>query len=143
MLTTKLIHPEILSVLGKLGHGSQVLVADGNYPFATNSNPSAQRVYLNLTPGIVSATDVLSAIAPSIRIEAAVVMMPESGNKPPIFDEFRQLLPSDIVLKPLVRAEFYAAARDPNTGLVIGTGEQRLYGNILLTIGVVMPESVE
>ena len=35
MLKTKLLHPEILAVLGSNGHGSRVLVADGNYPFAT------------------------------------------------------------------------------------------------------------
>ena len=137
---TKLIHPEILGALGKLGHGSQVLIADGNYPFLTGSHLSAQRVYLNLTPGIIAATDVLSVLAQTIPIEAAAVMLPESKSEPPIFDEFRRLLPREVVLKPLSRAEFYDAARDANNGLVIATGEQRIYGNILLTIGVVMPK---
>ena len=31
-------------------------------------------------------------------------------------------------------------ARGPDTALAIATGEQRIYANILLTIGVVMPE---
>ena len=33
MLKTKLLQPEILGILGMAGHGTQVLIADGNYPF--------------------------------------------------------------------------------------------------------------
>ena len=31
-------------------------------------------------------------------------------------------------------------ARGPDLALAIATGEQRIYANVLLTIGVVMPE---
>lgn len=141
MLKTELIHPEILGALGKLGHGSKVLIADGNYPMLTGSHPSATRVYLNLTPGIVSATGVLRVLVNAISIEGAEVMIPESGEEPGIFSEFRNLLPNELVLKPLGRADFYSAARDFNTALVIATGEQRIFANVLLTIGVVQPRT--
>jgi L-fucose mutarotase len=137
MLKTKLIHPEILGALGKLGHGSHVLIADGNYPVATQSHPHAQRVYLNLAPGIVSATNVLRALIDVIPIEGAAVMEPASGKSPAILREFRNLLPKGIVIEPLTRVMFYTAASNSTTGLVIATGEQRIYGNLLLTIGVV------
>jgi L-fucose mutarotase len=65
-------------------------------------------------------------------------MMPD-GPEPPIFNEFRQLLSTDMQLDPLERFAFYAAARDENVGLVIATGEERVYANILLTIGVIPP----
>ena len=71
MLKTKLIHPEILDALGSAGHGSKVLIADGNYPFGTGANPSAKRVYLNLAPGLVTVTDVLRVLVDAIPIEAA------------------------------------------------------------------------
>ena len=35
MLRYQLLHPEILAALGGAGHGSQILIADGNYPFET------------------------------------------------------------------------------------------------------------
>jgi L-fucose mutarotase len=139
MLKTKLLHPEILQALGSAGHGSKVLIADGNYPFGTRSSPAAKRVYLNLAPGLVTVTDVLRVLVDAIPIEAAEVMMPESGIEPSIFADFRQILPKDLALKPLGRFQFYDAARDPDTALVVATGEQRIYANILLTIGVVMP----
>nr|PZN32891.1 MAG: RbsD or FucU transport [Chloroflexota bacterium] len=139
MLRYRLIHPEILAALGTAGHGSQILIADGNYPFVTGSPPSARRVYLNLAPGLVNVTDVLAALADAVPIEAAHVMVPDTGPEPPIFAEFRALLPG-LELQALGRFPFYEAARGPNTALVIATGERRVYANILLTIGVVPPE---
>jgi L-fucose mutarotase len=139
MLKTKLLHPEILQALGSSGHGGKVLIADGNYPVGTRANPVAQRVYLNLAPGLVTVTDVLRVLVEAIPIEAVAVMLPESGEEPSIYRDFRSILPPGLALKPLGRFEFYDTARDLDTALVIATGEQRIYANILLTIGVVMP----
>jgi L-fucose mutarotase len=138
MLRYQLLHPEILAALGSAGHGSQVLIADGNYPFETRSNPAARRVFLNLAPGLLTATDVLSVLVDAIPIEAAHVMVPDAGEEPPIFGEFRALL-GGLELYILRRFEFYDAARAPDLALVIATGERRIYANILLTIGVVPP----
>jgi len=138
MLKTRLLHPEILAALGEAGHGAQVLIADGNYPLATRSNPDAYRVFLNLAPGQLTVTDVLDVIADAIPVEAAYVMGPDDGTEPSIYDDFRRILP-DNQLERLGRYEFYDMARGPDTALAIATGEQRIYANILLTIGVVMP----
>jgi L-fucose mutarotase len=140
MLKYKLLHPEILSALGGAGHGSKILIADGNYPFATRAHPNARRVYLNLAPGMVPVTDVLRVLVNAIPIEAAHVMLTDSGEAPPIHEEFRTILPPGLELQPLNRQAFYDAVRlDPDTALVIATGEQRIFANIILTIGVVPP----
>jgi L-fucose mutarotase len=136
MLRGKLIHPEILEALGRAGHGSKILIADGNYPFSTGSNPRAKQVYLNLSPGLVSATQVLQVLAQVISIEAAHVMGKE-GDEPTIFKDFREILPDTIELQPLERFAFYDSSREANVALVIATGEERTYANILLTIGVI------
>jgi L-fucose mutarotase len=138
MLKTQLLHPEILYALGAAGHSSQILISDGNYPHATKSNPSAKRVYLNLAPGLLNVTEILKVIATAIPVEAAEVMATADGSEPPIWSEFREILPQN-ELKPLERFAFYNAASGPDVALVIATGEQRIYANILLTIGVVMP----
>ena len=139
MLKTRLLHPEILQALGEAGHGAQVLIADGNYPLATRSSREARHVHLNLAPGLVTVTDVLRVLVEMIPIEAAHVMIPDSGPEPGIFAEFRDLLP-DVPLQPLGRPLFYDTARGPDLALAISTGEQRIYANLLLTIGVLMPE---
>jgi L-fucose mutarotase len=138
MLTYQLIHPEILQALGRAGHGAQVLISDGNYPSSTASRPNVQLVYLNLAPGLLRVTDVLTVLVDAIPIEAAKVMLPADGKEPAIYHEFRDLL-GDVELEPVGRFEFYEAARSPDLALVIATGEQRVYANILLTIGVVPP----
>jgi L-fucose mutarotase len=136
MLKTKLIHPGILGALGSMGHGSMVLIADGNFPFGTHTNPTAAHVYLNLRPGLVSATDALEAVASAIPVEAAHVMQPNDGSTPDIFAEFSALLPGN-ELQRVERFAFYDLGRRSEVGLVIATGEARIYANIMLTIGVV------
>ncbi len=138
MLKSKLLHPEILGVLGGSGHGGKVLIADGNYPFSTRANPAARRVYLNLAPGLLTVTDVLETLLTAIPIEAAEVMITASGAEPDIYADFRRLLPG-LELVAHDRFAFYDRCLDRDVCLVIATGEQRLYANILLTIGVVNP----
>ena len=141
MIRYKLTHPQILAALGGAGHGSKILIADGNYPFSTGSPEGAVHVYLNLTRGFAPVDDVLGVLADAVPIESAHVMMPDDGREPPIFDAFRQILPAGVGLQPLGRFAFYDAARGCDVALVIATGEQRIYANILLTVGVVPPNA--
>ena len=135
MLKSELLHPEILSTLGSSGHGSRVVIADGNYPYVTQSNGDARVVYLNLAPGVVKAPRVLSVISRSVVIESAKLMRPEDRHEPRVFDEFREILGNTEPDK-IGRFEFYEAARDDQVSLVIATGEERTFGNVILTIGV-------
>lgn len=140
MLKYRLLHPELLQALGEAGHGSRVLIADGNYPLVTRTPARARHVYLNLAPDLLRVTDVLGVLADAIPIEAAHVMTPDSGDEPPIFTEFRARLPG-LALSPLGRFDFYDAASAPDVALAIATGERRIYANLLLTIGVVAPDA--
>jgi L-fucose mutarotase len=137
MHKTKLLHPEILNALGRAGHGSQVLIADGNYPVATGSPVTAQKIFLNLMPGVVKVTDVLESLVQTIPIEAATVMVPPDGTPQQIFEEFRRLLPEGLKLTSKKRQEFYEDTKSSDTTLVVATGEQRRFANLLLTIGVI------
>ncbi len=138
MLKQRLIHPEILDALASAGHGSKILVADGNFPCSTRIGENADLVFLNLAPGKPTVTEVLDVLRTAVPIEDAAVMMPDEGPEPAIFEEFRKCLP-DLSLTLFDRYRFYDEVEEPDTCLVIMTGEQRIYANILLTIGVVMP----
>lgn len=145
MLQTQLIHPEILAALGRAGHGSKVLIADGNYPASTTLGPNARLVHLNLTPGKLSATEVLVALLAAIPVEHATVMDTlktgpyATREDPEIWSDFRRQLATKGVseLAKVERSVFYEASRQSDVALVIQTGEQRIYANLLLTIGVV------
>jgi L-fucose mutarotase len=138
MILHSVTHPELLFALASAGHGSTVLIADGNYPLSTAAANSATHIHFNLRPGLLSATTLLEAVLDVVPIEAARVMS-SGGAEPPIFDDFRSALPG-LELTELTRAEFYEAARDGDLAVAIATGEERLFGNILLTIGVVQPK---
>lgn len=148
MLKGQLIHPEILQALGRCGHGSKILISDGNYPHATKLGPNAKLVCLNLSPGLISCTDALHALLTAIPVEDAAVMQyattgPNSLKEdPPIWKEFRQLLLGagfDKELTKIERFKFYDEAGTPDVALTIATGDQRIYANLLLTVGVVLP----
>lgn len=135
MVKGALIHPEILHALSLCGHGDKVLIADGNYPLASETG-DAQKVYLGLTPGTPDVTEVLEVLLETIAVEKAEVMRPDDGTRPEIFSEFTRLL-GGMELEERERQEFYHTCAHPKVRLAISTGEQRTYANILLTVGVV------
>lgn len=142
MLKTSLLHPQILDALGRAGHGSRVLVSDGNYPHATKRGKNAALVFLNLAPGVVGAVDVLRSLVTAIPIEAAAVMAPAKPPDPDIWRDFSSVLREAGVTGHFVRLDreaFYDAASADDVCLTVATGEQRVYANLLLTIGVVAP----
>jgi L-fucose mutarotase len=147
MLRNQLIHPQILHALGRAGHGSKVLISDGNYPHATARGPNAELVFLNLSPGVLGVVDVLKALVTAIPIESAAVMaVNKTGphalkQDPDIWADFRNVLaPTDCrgALTQVERFAFYEAARSPDICLTIATAETRIYANLMLTIGVVL-----
>jgi len=62
---------------------------------------------------------------------------------PPIWNEFREVFKQeriDVALEPIERFAFYQTASQDDVALVIATGDQRVYANLLVTVGVVFPK---
>ena len=135
MLRLPLTHPGLLGALARAGHGSRVLVADGNYPMSNGVSPTAERIHLNLAPGTVDALTVVDVLLSVLPVEAAHVMVPPDGPEPAFLTDLRPRLA--VEPGPLTRQQFYEACQDPSTSVAVATGELRLYANVLLTIGVV------
>ena len=76
-----------------------------------------------------------AAIQSTVNIEKAEVMDPADGTTPEIFGEFQTML-DGMELNKLGRYEFYDACCQPGVRLAISTGEQRIFSNLLITIGV-------
>ena len=89
MLYYEIQHPGILASLSKSGHGSMILIADGNYPFATKVGRNAEKVYLNYSRDVLDVISVLQGLVKAVPIESADVMVPDDGTEPKIFEEFR------------------------------------------------------
>jgi L-fucose mutarotase len=147
LLKHQLIHPRINDILGRAGHHARVLIADGNYPASSKKGPHAEVISLNLSPGVVNCTQVLTALLTAIPIEAANTMMYETTGPyalsadPPVWDEYRRVLAEarlDLQLEPIEKWDFYEAVQTPDHVLTIQTADQQRFANLLLTIGVRM-----
>ncbi|MDR1897252.1 MAG: RbsD/FucU family protein [Prevotellaceae bacterium] len=136
MLYTKCIHPQILGTLGKLGHGSWILLSDGGYPHITATPPAAEKVYLNLAQGLLTVSTVLEVLKETVPIEEASVMTPPDGSMQPVFDDYKKILP-DIPFNYVPQFTFYEHAQKSNVGLVIATGDMRNFANLLIKVGFI------
>ena len=147
MLLHPLIHPKINEVLGRAGHHAKVLIADGNYPASSTMGPNAELVSLNLSPGVVTVTQVLQTLVSSIPIEAANTMNYETTGPyaltedPPVWAEYRSVIKDaglSLELEPIDKWDFYPAVQTPDHVLTIQTADQQRFANLLLTMGVRM-----
>ena len=147
MLKHHLIHPQINLILGRAGHHSTMLIADGNYPASSKKGPSAEVICLNLMPGVVTCAQVLRAVLSAVPIEAMQLMAYETSGPyalsedPPVWAEYDQVLRdggSSLVPERVEKWAFYEAVATPDHVLTIQTADQQRFANILLSIGVRM-----
>ncbi|MBS0207603.1 MAG: RbsD/FucU family protein [Planctomycetes bacterium] len=147
MLKHKLIHPQLNEILGRAGHHSKVLIADGHYPASSKRGPNAELVSLNLMPGVVTCTQVLEAILSAVAVEEINTMMYELEgpyalkSDPPVWDEYRAVIKREklgVELRPIEKWSFYDAVATPDHVLTVQTADLQRYANVLLTIGVRM-----
>jgi len=144
VLKHQLIHPKINEVLARAGHHAKILIADGHYPASTKRGPNAELVCLNLSPGIVTASQVLRAVLSAVPVDHVNTMgIPADDpyarkGEPPVWNEFRQVIKSarlKLKLEPISKWDFYTAVESPDHVLTIQTGDQALWANVLLTMG--------
>jgi L-fucose mutarotase len=144
VLRYELLHPGLIGALAAAGHGSRILLADANYPHATGARPGAERVHLNLRPGLLSVDQVLEVLLDAVPVESAAVMVPggvtgdvvAAGQEIPAHAGYRRTLGDGVAWQELDRFAFYDAARSDDVALLVATGDQRVYANLLLTLGV-------
>ncbi len=134
-----LLSPDLLHALASMGHGDEIVIADANFPAARY----AQR--LIRTPGI-QAPSLLEAVLTVLPlddfVEQAAFTMQVVGDAqavPDVVREFDELLIAHGVGRSsgLERFDFYRRAA--RAFVIVATGEIQIYGNIVLTKGVVRP----
>jgi L-fucose mutarotase len=148
VLKHQLIHPKINEIIGRAGHHSLILIADGNYPASTKKGPNAELVCMNLTPGLITCTQALQALLSAVPIDRVSTMgIPADDpyarqGEPPVWNEYREVLKNaglKLNLEPILKWDFYEAVASADHVLTIQTGDQSLWANILLTMGCRQP----
>lgn len=142
MLYGPMLHPQLLGALGRAGHGGRVLIGDANYPSMNGVNPSAERIYLNLAPGLLTVSQILDVVKETIPVEEVCIMVPaddavgvERPETIPAHDEYRETM-NGVPFTEIKRWEFYEVAKRSDVTVFIQSADQRLYANVMLTLGV-------
>lgn len=133
------LSPDLLAVLMRMGHGDDLVLADGNFP----AESVGQRVVRADGHGVVAMLDAVLQFLPlDTFVEHPVcVMQPVDPQtpEPPIWSEFRRVIarhdPRVTTLQPVERFRFYDLAKSAYA--VVATGETAVYANVILKKGVV------
>jgi len=135
-----ILSPELLKILMEMGHGDELVIADGNFPGAS----LAQKLIRLDGHGVPVVLEAILKFFPlDSYVENPVGVMavtPGENYKPVIWNEYRKIiLQSKEHFKEFEFIEkfaFYERARKAYA--VIATSESALYANIILKKGVVV-----
>lgn len=134
-----LLGPDLLWALRAMGHGDEIAVVDANFPAESNS----RRVCRIESADAVATVRAIVSVMPLDDFGPAACRMAVVGapdETPPVVLDFEAELEAVGYGGPLTaleRSDFYARAK--GAFAVVATGETRLYGNLILTKGVVRP----
>ncbi|MGC9174047.1 RbsD/FucU family protein [Athalassotoga sp.] len=134
-----IISPQLLKVIDEMGHGDEILLADGNYPAESAGKRNGSIIIRADGIGIPALLEAIMKLFPlDTYVDYNVVlMMPEKGE-PEIWKKYDQILKSSgeaVRIKKVPRLEFYDVAA--KSYAIVASGERALYANILLKKGVV------
>jgi L-fucose mutarotase len=133
------ISPDLIKVLMEMGHGDELVIADGNFPSAS----IAPRLVRADGLGCLPLLDAILSILPLDQyVEKPVALMavvPGDPYKPVIWEDYRKIVGQHEMaftdFDYVERFAFYERARKAYA--VLATSEMALYANIILKKGVI------
>ncbi len=134
-----ILTPELLKVLMEMGHGDELVIADGNFP--RFGHP--ERVIRCDGHGVPELLDAILKFMPLDKyVDFPVTLMevlPNDPVVPVIWDEYKKLIDKygndSAAVLPINKFKFYEQAKKAYA--VVTTSEKALYANIILKKGVV------
>jgi L-fucose mutarotase len=133
-----IICPELMKTLMEMGHGDEIVLADGNFPAAS----VAKRLVRCDGHGIPELLEAVLKFFPlDIYVERPVALMavvPGDPVKPTIWEEYRKIVKASgekfSNFEFVERFAFYERAKSAYA--VVATSEKALYANVILKKGV-------
>ena len=134
---SKIISPELLKILCEMGHGDEIVIADGNFP---SENYGKRVIRADGIGGIEMLQAVLSLIPLDTYANENFMLMQtvKGDSKPEIWGNYFNIATKadDNVREAyLERFAFYERAKQAYA--VIATGESAVYANIIIKKGVI------
>ncbi len=134
-----ILSPDLLKILAEMGHGDELVLADGNFPAASIAQRLLRLDGLGI-PKILEAILMFFPLDTYVKFPAAVMAVtPGDPVKPDIWNEYRKIIQESkepfTEFEFIERFAFYDRARKAYA--VVATSESALYANIILKKGVV------
>jgi len=135
-----ILSPELLKILMEMGHGDELVIADGNFPAAS----IAQRLVRsdgNMAPELLEAVLKFFPLDPYVDNPVALMQVtPGDPYKPVIWKTYTNIVRKSSNknknIEKIERFSFYERARKAYA--VVATSETSLYANIIIKKGVVV-----
>lgn len=135
----KNLAPDLVKVLMEMGHGDEIVIADGNYPATSNANILIRADGLGVSELLVS---ILELMPLDEYVASPVTLMEVSKGDdfvPVIWDKYIEILTEKngyaVEFEEISREEFYE--RSKKAYAIVATGEEEIYANIILKKGIV------
>lgn len=135
----KIFSPDLMKTLMEMGHGEEIVLADGNFSAAT----LGKRVIRCDGHGIPELLDAILDFLPlDDYVDYPILLMKvarENDEKPSIWDEYRKIIEKKVghnfQIGLIERFDFYERAS--KAFAIVATSEKALYANIILKKGVI------
>ena len=135
----KNLSPQLVKVLMEMGHGDEIVIADGNYPAASNAKNLVRCDGLSIPELLESILQLFPLDTYSEYAIGLMEIVPGDDIVPVIWDEYKQIIEKSNTengkIENIERFAFYE--RGKKAYAIVATGEEALYANILLRKGVV------
>ncbi|GHT95057.1 fucose isomerase [Spirochaetia bacterium] len=136
----KILSPELLKILMEMGHGDELLLADGNYPRLG----LPERVVRSDKCGVTELLDAILRFFPlDSYVPNPVILMavlPDDPYIPEIWQQYRDTIstydPKGARELAINKYDFYK--QGARAYAAIATGETALYANVIIKKGVVL-----
>lgn len=133
-----IISPDLMKILMEMGHGDEIVIADGNFP----AESLGKRVIRSDGHGGVEILKVVLKFFPLDEyVDSPVILMEpkEKDLRIPIWEDYRDIInkysKNNINIEQISRNEFYK--RSEKAYAIIASSELQVYANIILKKGVI------
>ena len=134
-----ILSPELLKIIMEMGHGDEIVLADGNFPAAS----IAQRLVRCDGHDVAPLLEAVLKLMPlDIYVDQPAALMaavPGDNTKPTIWEQYSKIIKASgekfDSFEFIERFAFYERAKKAYA--VVATSESALYANIILKKGVI------
>lgn len=132
------LSPDLVKILMEMGHGDEIVIADGNFPAASHANQLI-RLDGQAIPEVFAS--ILKVFPIDMFVENPITYMatPDNEPEPDIWKVYEELLVESgntaSIVEKVDRFEFYRRARKAYA--IVATSEKSLYANVIVKKGVI------